>query len=494
MDKQDSGFSVELLPSSSQPITAVHLSTVAFVGRARRGPVDHPVRVESFADFTKQFGGLWLPSPMSFAVYQFFENGGIAAYIVRVSSAGHRASIELPTQGSSCLTLEALNPGGYEFLRVAIDYDNIELPYKQLFNLTIQRTSDAEGGLVLDQEIYARVSSVRGAANFVTSVLEDSKLARVRGDVPMDRPLTTSDDGGSGYRSITGSGHDGATVKDVDVLQSCYCLRGLDFPFLCLPPPSRHQDISVQVWRSALEFCRESDTILIVDPPRSWRSVDDVRHGVSTLGIRDSHGLLAFPGVETQTQGNKLSYHAPCGVVAGLLTRAGVERASWEFPKGWRVRGVKRLVSHLTDAQAKVLNELGVNCLREMNAIAKVLDGDKTLASDGVWSSLTAARFAYFLRMSVKQGTQWAVFLPNDSVLWQRLRNQVHSFLSKQFEWAVDERDLENLFYVRCDGSTNPPAEVDQGRINIEIGFALDTPGQFHRITITHNKEVEEQT
>ena len=48
----------------------------AFVGRALKGPVNEPVPVRSFADYSRVFGGLWQPSTLSYAVEQFFENGG----------------------------------------------------------------------------------------------------------------------------------------------------------------------------------------------------------------------------------------------------------------------------------------------------------------------------------------------------------------------------------------------------------------------------------
>jgi len=48
----------------------------AFVGRALRGPVNRPVALGNFADYQQVFGGLWQPSMLSYAVEQFFENGG----------------------------------------------------------------------------------------------------------------------------------------------------------------------------------------------------------------------------------------------------------------------------------------------------------------------------------------------------------------------------------------------------------------------------------
>ena len=53
------GVYVEELPSGVRPITGVATSITAFVGRARRGPVNEPVDITSYADFERIFGGLW---------------------------------------------------------------------------------------------------------------------------------------------------------------------------------------------------------------------------------------------------------------------------------------------------------------------------------------------------------------------------------------------------------------------------------------------------
>ena len=61
---------------SDQPIVRLPASRTAFIGRTLRGPVNEPTLVRNFADFQQVFGGLWQPSTLSYAVEQFFDNGG----------------------------------------------------------------------------------------------------------------------------------------------------------------------------------------------------------------------------------------------------------------------------------------------------------------------------------------------------------------------------------------------------------------------------------
>lgn len=81
------GVYIEEVPSGVRTITGVATSITAFVGRALRGPVNDPVRVQSFAEYSRLFGGLWQPSTLSYAVLQFFQHGGSDALIVRVFGA-----------------------------------------------------------------------------------------------------------------------------------------------------------------------------------------------------------------------------------------------------------------------------------------------------------------------------------------------------------------------------------------------------------------------
>src|ERR1044071_1389780 len=80
------GVYIEELPSAVRTITGVPTSITAFVGRAWKGPVDDPIKINSYADYERTFGGLSRLSTMSYAVQQFFANGGSQAIVVRVAT------------------------------------------------------------------------------------------------------------------------------------------------------------------------------------------------------------------------------------------------------------------------------------------------------------------------------------------------------------------------------------------------------------------------
>ncbi len=148
-----------------QPIGVPAETTAAFVGRALRGPLDTPVLLHSFAEFRRRFGGFWPGSSLGSAVEQFFGHGGKHVYVIRVANNARGAMICLPAQ-RGVLVLRAVEPGSTEKIRVAVDYDGISVEYEDLFNLTLQRVA-SDSGLILDQEIYRRLSCKAGKDDFM---------------------------------------------------------------------------------------------------------------------------------------------------------------------------------------------------------------------------------------------------------------------------------------------------------------------------------------
>src|SRR5687767_7199663 len=136
------GVYIEEVPSGVRTIASVATSITAFVGRALRGPTDlfGPVTINSYGDFERTFGGLWLGSALPYAVRDFFLNGGSQAIIVRVYREGPSAPNAL--FDANGLRLRAMWPGSWgDRLRVRVDHDTRDLlpgeAANSLFNLAV---------------------------------------------------------------------------------------------------------------------------------------------------------------------------------------------------------------------------------------------------------------------------------------------------------------------------------------------------------------------
>src|SRR5262245_4260130 len=87
------GVYVEEVPSGVRTITGVATSVAAFIDFFKSGPMNKAVRILNMGDFEREFGGLAAQSEASYAIQQFFLNGGTEAWVVRVASAGPDGSI-----------------------------------------------------------------------------------------------------------------------------------------------------------------------------------------------------------------------------------------------------------------------------------------------------------------------------------------------------------------------------------------------------------------
>lgn len=182
------GVYVEEIPSSARTINTVTTSVTAFVGHTIRGPLNTPVRITSFADFERKFGGLATRSAVAYAVHQFFANGGRVAVIVRAAKKGSgeaaRVVLDADDDREDCpvLAVHAKEPGAWgNGLHVAIDHDT-SCP-EETFNL---RVSDSKGGahetftgLSLEPDHGRNAETViNGAASLIrVEVLDDGRPA-----------------------------------------------------------------------------------------------------------------------------------------------------------------------------------------------------------------------------------------------------------------------------------------------------------------------------
>jgi Bacteriophage tail sheath protein len=145
------GVHIEEVKSSVRTITGVATSMTAFVGPALRGPVNDPVRVQSFAGSTRQFGGLWKDTTMSYAVSHFSPQSGTDALVARVFNgdvATNSATLTLGT-ASGDLALEAASPGGWSAaLRATVDHQSNDTSDVLLSSLTIEELDKPAGATV----------------------------------------------------------------------------------------------------------------------------------------------------------------------------------------------------------------------------------------------------------------------------------------------------------------------------------------------------------
>jgi len=162
------GVYVEEIPSGVRTIAGVSTSNTAFVGYFPRGPVDRAVRLTSFADFEREFGGLDTRSEASYAIRQYYLNGGSVAFVVRVTDATAAEAQVSANDATPVLAIEALNPGAVgNTLRIAID--TVGLGGTGEFNFTV--LEDTGGGPTVIQTFSDAVISDPTDPNFIETLV-----------------------------------------------------------------------------------------------------------------------------------------------------------------------------------------------------------------------------------------------------------------------------------------------------------------------------------
>ena len=176
------GVYVEEIPSGVHTITGVATSIAAFVDTFERGPLDYTVHLLSMSDFERFMGGLDTTSEASYAIQQFFQNGGTEAYAVRVAyPTVQAAAIDiLDTAGVTSFTATAgqkigdkifINPGAWgNNVRLEVDYDTSD-PTTQ-FNLTVSEVDST--GKPVQTEVFRNLNMTVGDPAYAVDVVNNS--------------------------------------------------------------------------------------------------------------------------------------------------------------------------------------------------------------------------------------------------------------------------------------------------------------------------------
>jgi hypothetical protein len=311
----------------------------------------------------------------------------------------------------------------------------------------------------------------------------------------------------SSAQGADGSGLPGTTdiIGDPAAFTGIYALEKVDiFNLLCIPDATRAVagnpsalDSSVNpnaIYSAAIALCDSMRAFLLLDPPPNVNTISSaVDWKTSGLTVSDPNGAAFFPRLRLPDPLNNynLRTFAPCGVVAGVYAQTDATRGVWKAPAGTAatLSGVQGLVYKMSDAENGVLNPLGLNCFRTFPVYGSVLWGARTLvgadAETSQWKYVPVRRVALFLESSLYQGTQWVVFEPNDEPLWSAIRLNVGSFMQNLFiQGYFQGQTPAQAYFVKCDDETTTQTDIDNGVVNIIVGFAPLQPAEFVIIQI----------
>jgi uncharacterized protein len=502
------GVYVEEIPSSQKVLTAAPTAVTAFVGFTASAPADDPADpdglaprlVTSWTQFESLYGGFVEGAMLPIAVYGYFLNGGSLAYIVRVPNAepsGEPAQRALPAADRALglpLLVTSVEPDADISVAVSSTDAPDEAEGPTPFDLQI-----LEAGIVVESFSDLTLGGPRDAATIVNDGSTKVKIAveleeevdlaqqlellkpgvyALEKAAPVPVPVTGRKFAGS-ESARTGIGGL-ALAEDVTIVA---------VPDLVTAATKADGSLDLGMWKAVqtalIAHCEQhSNRMALLDAPpglnpqqmRDWRA--------DTAQYDSAFAALYYPWIKvenpTGSNGTAEILVPPSGHVAGVWARTDDTRGVWKAPANDTIRGVVDVERSITQNEQSILNPIGINAIRPFGTRGIRIWGARTLASDTDWQYLNVRRLFNMVESTILEGTQWAVFEPNDFDLWQRVKRNITSFLRGLWmQGALVGATPEQAFYVLCDASNNPPSSVDEGRLIVEIGIAPVKPAEF---------------
>ncbi len=474
------GVYIEELSSGVRTISGVATSITLFVGWTPRGPVDKALRLTSFADYERSYGGLDQRSDFGHSVRHFYENGGSDAYILSVVDTATAATAKCAL---SPLTVEASSPGEW-----AHDFSvRVTARVADATHFTLDVIQPTPNNAVL--ETFANLSMDPTDARFAPKVINgrsafiDNLVAGTTAR-PADGTVALGAGTPGNRGTVIGPNNAGFLTQLLAAFATGGIADRIDlFNLVCVP--GLVDKPTVQVLQGNVGDRR---AFLIVDCEEG----DTVASTPATLsgmtGASGRNAAFFFPRVKAPDplHQNALTDYPPCGFVAGIFASTDAARGVWKAPAGTEagLSGAAGLALRLSDAETGQLNPHAVNCLRTLPVYGNVIWGVRTMDGDNdrgsEWKYIPVRRTALFLEESLYRGTQWVVFEPNDEPLWAQIRLNIGAFMQGLFrQGAFQGSTPKQAYFVKCDSQTTTQADINLGIVNIFVGFAPLKPAEF---------------
>lgn len=530
------GVYVQEVPGGARSIEGVPTSTAIFVGETERGSFE-PTKIRGIAEYDRLFGGYArhagtarMKLTMRFAIDLFFQNGGTAAYVLRTNTGTTSApntvvatrDLDFPgTPDPVTFTdmIRAASPGEWGTNVYAV----IQNRPLNRFRIAVFYRAPGEANARFVED-WDNLTLQLAGPNYVGDVLKRSSFVRwqpedTTDDMPdrSSRPVNDVDDDVNVLEldkqdpspfatgeSLAGTVLDDTTVPsdsnaeaDAATLQPMLAtLNGIDDAALLVGASARWlngtgddgfaDDDAVGTYYDVLRTYTDSrpkqDLFFVADIIANGTLNGDVIPFFNGL-TKSNFAAVYWPHVSVADPfATTPLVVPPSGAVAGIFARTDGRRGVFKAPAGVEatVGGIVGLERSLIDGEQDDMNPIGLNAIRQMPGAGTVVWGSRTLMPTSEWRYVPVRRLAMFLRKSIFNGIQFAVFEPNDTNLWSTLRTTITAFMNTQFRnGAFAGSSARDAYFVKVDSDTTPPEDQAAGIVNILVGFAPLRPAEF---------------
>ena len=556
------GVYVEEFESGSKPMEGVGTSTAGFIGLAERGPVEGiPQLVTNSADFHRMYGGYLSENEfgeyryLSYAVEQFFLNGGSRCFVCRVAPQDAAcAEGFMPEKENAVLHIAAKNPGmwgnnirvvltpsskaktqilevietneGKKYLvkngagfyagDIVMFTDGTEIIYNKVTNsrdnvLSFENEFDED---VVDKsivpskvistcefamevsyneivEFYDHMSFNVEAPNYIDKKMAKSDLVEAhylgnnKEAVPPFEQLAGKEESVGSVAFAGGSNGSVSSISASDFIgedkgagRRTGIQAFLDNDVVSIMAIPGVTDPNVQL--NLVAHCENTGSrFAVLDIPKDAKKIEDI---IAHRNIFDTnYAALYHPWLKVFDPLDKKNISIPpSGSVLGIYARSDNTRGVHKAPANEVVRGCVGLECQFNTGEQDILNPKGVNLIRAFAGQGIRVWGTRTATSNSSWKYINVRRLFIFIEESIKANTNWAVFEPNDEVLWVRVQRTISVFLTNLWRGgSLAGTSPEEAFFVHIGRDTMSQDDIDNGRLICVIGVAPVKPAEF---------------
>lgn len=511
------GVYVEEVPSSQKVLASAPTAVAAFVGFTARAPHDDPSDpqglaprlVTSWTQFENLYGGFVEGAVLPLSVHGFFLNGGTAAYIVRVphvEPAGESSRLALPATDRSLglpVAVTSVEPDADLTVTVTTDEAPEDLEGPAPFTLRI-----VENGVEVEAFGDLTLGGPRDAATVVNATSTKVKIEiLLEEDTDLSAQLEVLRPGAYTLEkadpipvAVTGRRFAGSETarSGINGLSIAEDVTIVVVPDLVTAASRADGTVDLDLWKavqtSLVAHCENHpNRMALLDPPPGL-TPQQVKEWRSEVAQYDSaFAAMYYPWitVENPTGGaGATTVSIPAsGHVAGLWARTDDTRGVWKAPANDTLRGVLDVERAITQTEQGFLNPIGINAIRPFGTRGIRVWGARTLASDTDWQYVNVRRLFNMIESTILEGTQWAVFEPNDVKLWEGVNRTLSGYLHGLWKaGALFGSSPQQAYFVKCDETTNTPESIDAGKLVVEVGIAPVKPAEFVVFRISQNK------
>lgn len=486
-------------------------STAVFFGTAPRGPLSATL-INSWSSFKAIYGDISSTHELGYSVYHFFANGGRETYIVRVlhtSGSGTLATTAtavLPyyptgsgSASGSLLTLSALSAGAWadgtatnKGLSLKVNSDSrvgavsATATVIPTFNLTVYLDG-------VEVERWNEISTDPANNRYAPTVLNN--YSQYVANVYVGASAGSVTAASATWEFITtekkfSASVNGTAVADIDYTNAISSKLETIEGVLILNAVGQTTSTVVNALITKAEA--RGNSFVVIDPSTAPDSAT-IGAGTVQAYTASSYAAVYYPMLQmadpTKTGPAAIRNTYPGGAVVGAYIRSEIARTVAKAPAGYGldIRNAFGLTSQLTPTEVDTLYATyGVNLFKSVAGAGVLINGTRTLDKLSPGKYIPIRRSLNYLKQSLKEATQFAVFEPNDQRLYDRISMTASALLGEFWRaGGLKGGTSSDAFYVVCNTTNNTSTTINNGEVRLEVGVALQYPAEFIVINLS---------